>query len=62
VLCHPWSVTGEDPPIAKMRAATLRDAGVIRELIALCTAVSSVVERVLECSPDEASWVELMGS
>jgi hypothetical protein len=64
VLYHPWSVTGEDPPplIAKMRAATLRLIGVVRELISLRTAVSSTVERVLECSLGEASRVEVMGN
>jgi hypothetical protein len=45
-----------------MRAATLRLIGVVRELIALRTAVSSTVERVLECSLGEASWVEVMGN
>jgi hypothetical protein len=49
------------PLIAKMRATTLRDAIVVGELIALPTTVSSTVERVLECSPCEASRVEVMG-
>jgi hypothetical protein len=44
-----------------MRAATLRYAGVVGELIALRRAVSSVVERVLECSLGEASLAEVMG-
>jgi hypothetical protein len=50
------------PLITKMQAATLRLIGVVRELIALQTAVSSTVERVLECSLGEASRVEIMGN
>jgi hypothetical protein len=42
-------------------AATLRHAEVVEELIALQTAMSSTVERVLECSPGRASWVEVIG-
>jgi hypothetical protein len=61
VLRHPWSITGEDPLITKMWAATLHHAGVVGGLIALRTAVSSTVERVLECSPNKASQVEVMG-
>jgi hypothetical protein len=55
VLCHAWSITGEDPLITKMMAATLRHAEVVEELIALQTAMSSTVEHVLECSPGRAS-------
>jgi hypothetical protein len=63
VLCHPWSITSEDPPplITKMRATTLHHIGVVGEPIVLQTVVSSVVEWVLECSPGEASQVEVMG-
>jgi hypothetical protein len=45
----------------KMRATTLHHARVVGELIALRAAVSSTVERVLEFSLGEASWVEVMG-
>jgi hypothetical protein len=44
-----------------MRATTLHHAEVVGELIALQTIMSSTVEWVLECSPSEASWAEVMG-
>jgi hypothetical protein len=45
------------PRITEMRATTLRHGEVVGDLIALQMAVSSTVERVLECTPSEASRV-----
>jgi hypothetical protein len=44
----------------RMRAAALNRAEVVRELTALRSTVSSVVELVLGLSPNETSRVEFM--
>jgi hypothetical protein len=61
VLHHPWSITDEDPPNREDADHHLRHTGVVEELISLWTVVSSVVDRVRECLPGEASQVEVMG-
>jgi hypothetical protein len=49
------------PLIVKMQAGTIRHIRVVEEHIVLRMAISSAVEWVLECSPGEASQVEVMG-
>jgi hypothetical protein len=44
---------------AGKQAATLHHTEIARELATLQVAVSSVVELVLGCSPNETSWVEV---
>jgi hypothetical protein len=44
----------------RMWATALRHAGVVRELTMLRAVVSSAIELVLGCSPDETTWVDVM--